>query len=523
MNIDKIFYSNRPSGFTGNNAKQVLQLIDDLCMQLVKEMRQLKFNTIKLTGNDLNELACQIIEFVEDIYCGTGLWQSYEKYNKEYFGIPLPPFFPPEENINNGNVITFERIRHFLFLFYEEMIPELTLSPYHQDMEYLSKAVLRFLEQNSERIPRDSVIREFLSQPVREAGDVKKKLIWLGTHSCLFRLSFRNYVKENGNKISISLIDDFICQANTRLSGLGVIDIMAKTLNITDKQRNELRGWYERYLAIYKIAVKSDNMLKLQNVINGAKYEVNAGDYVSSFKAGEIVFGSLIRWDNVWYWSGEQQLFGVIPGRHLEEMRNDFLKKTGTTVYRYDKKNLAKAKKRVKEHRKDFVKHFGADFVIFADGLEMASAMQKKERLKYESEMSKSKLNKFKKKHNLKNTGPDFSYPEQLLESVNGLGVFFNPNEGLEIALNFNDVLSGFKKRGDNLDENEMEAIRLFIQAKAISPEFVKRMIREYGADSIIASFLVRNCNKKIVVEYLLRKHKGHFYRNRYPAISFVE
>ena len=62
---------------------------------------------------------------------------------------------------------------------------------------------------------------------------------------------------------------------------------------------------------------------------------------------------------------------------------------------KYGEKAVSKAKQSIKKHYDDFVKYFGDDLVIFSDGLEMAAEMQKMERLKYQSKMSKKELEVF--------------------------------------------------------------------------------------------------------------------------------
>ncbi len=58
----------------------------------------------------------------------------------------------------------------------------------------------------------------------------------------LFRLSCENYVRDHGGKYDIPTLDDFLCQENTGWSGLGVIDILASTLDLTESQRRDLRS-----------------------------------------------------------------------------------------------------------------------------------------------------------------------------------------------------------------------------------------------------------------------------------------
>ena len=80
------------------------------------------------------------------------------------------------------------------------------------------------------------------------------------------------------------------------------------------------------------------------------------------------------------------------------------------------------------------------------------------------------------------------------------------------------------KKKGIDLTEDEAEMIRQFIFADAISPGFVKRVVQEYGSESIAATFFIHPeyAEDEMFLDYLLRKYKGHFYRKRYLAISFV-
>ena len=88
------------------------------------------------------------------------------------------------------------------------------------------------------------------------------------------------------------------------------------------------------------------------------------------------------------------------------------------------------------------------------------------------------------------------------------------------MMMNFNDIINGFKKQGENLTYDEAEGIRGFIISDAISPNFVNRIIKDYGEKSIYSAFLIDSEDGNI--EYLLHKYKGHFFRNRYPEISYI-
>jgi hypothetical protein len=72
---------------------------------------------------------------------------------------------------------------------------------------------------------------------------------------------------------------------------------------------------------------------------------------------------------------------------------------------------------------------------------------------------------------------------------------------------------------------DELEQVLVEAQAElveAISPAFVRRLVRDYGPESIAAAFLIRDTQNYPYLDYLLRRHKGHFYRNRYPSVSVI-
>lgn len=47
--------------------------------------------------------------------------------------------------------------------------------------------------------------------------------------------------------------------------------------------------------------------------------------------------------------------------------------------------------------------------------------------------------------------------------------------------------------------------------------------MQEYGDASLAPTFLLRETADKVYVEYLLRRYKGRFYRQRYPTLVLVE
>jgi hypothetical protein len=110
--------------------------------------------------------------------------------------------------------------------------------------------------------------------------------------------------------------------------------------------------------------------------------------------------------------------------------------------------------------------------------------------------------------------------PKDLIEHTGGVGVFLNPDEGKEIMTHFASLVAGLKRKGKTLTDDQEQAIRGFFDADAVSPMFVKRVLDEYGDESARTAFFLRGDPPSYWLDYLFRRHKGQFYRKRYPSLS---
>jgi hypothetical protein len=172
-------------------------------------------------------------------------------------------------------------------------------------------------------------------------------------------------------------------------------------------------------------------------------------------------------------------------------------------------------------HEKTLAFYGGKDLVVYPDGLSMAADWQKELRWHWE-QRPQEEVREAIERHGLKKGRPEIKLPDDLLEEKDGLGVFLNPDEGKEIMSRFTTLLAGLMKKGEGLTGEEQEAIRGFVESDAASPRFVRRVLEEYGDESVRAAFLLKGDLPAYWLDYLLRSRKGHFYRKRYPTLSVV-
>lgn len=509
----------RPRGYIGAGDRYLPRIERELRRFLIKTQNELRYDTLRLPPKEWANLAGVLVEFMEDIHNDIGLWRSLEQYQLEFFDTPLPLFLPPQEEPEPQRLNEY-RLGYLLWGLYHELKPDLILAPTHQDLRHLAAQVGDFLTKQFTRVPHESGVKQFLAQPNQLGWEVKQKLVWMGQHAYLFRFNFWNYIAANGGQPDIGAIDDFICQETTAWSGLGVIDILAATLDITTEQRAILRNWYERHMAYYRILSSQKSHLEVKNLINDQPYRVRMDTPGSPFRVGQVVFGSLVLWDGDWYWSGEQQLYKDLPAKTIQEIKQTFAQKMPSIAYRYCQPQAQMARETVDLLYREFVKYHGDELAVYPDGRALTAAMQELYRQHNEAMDSKTAA-KTPAKRDLSLSRRDLLPPE-LVGQENGIAVYFNASEGQEIMTGFNDVVSGLKKRGQDLTEDEAEAIHSLMDAEEISPDFVWRLVKEYGDESIAAVFLIDQTIHKTYLDYLLRRYKGHFYRKRYPQIALV-
>ncbi len=525
--IKQIIAKSRPTGFRGRGDKYLADIAADLHRLLLKTQGQYAHDTLVLDGAGAAELAAILTEFAEDMHADLGLWRSIESANQQWFGTPLP--FLVEVGDTAPGLTTFDRrrVQHLLGTFFPWLIEDLLIASTHQDVRLLADVVSVYLTERFAKMPTDSGVKQFLSTDNRYGWDVKRKLLWLGRQSYLFRHFFADYLSEQADEENeIAGTDDFVCQQCTEWSGMGVIDVLAGALDLPEEDRATLRTWYERHAAYYRIISlqKVGNeveTLVARNIVNGEDYTIRLMTCLSPFVPGMVVFGSLTPWRGEWYWSGGQQTFRSVGEEMDAVIRLDMLQKSAKIAYRYCLPQVEKARELATHHHEQFVAHYGSDFIVFPDGLSAAAA-EKKRLLAQWDAADPEKVAKALKAGNLTEPFVNFSYPPEILNHENGIGIFSTPIEGIELARDFVTVISGLQKKGIALTWAETDALCGFVTDYVCSPAFVQRLTAEHGAESIGAVFFQKKYPADFTLQVLLRRYKGAHFRRRYPAISLM-
>ena len=257
------------------------------------------------------------------------------------------------------------------------------------------------------------------------------------------------------------------------------------------------------------------------NLVSDQPYRIRINMKRHPFKAGQLVFGSLVPWRGEWYWSGEQKAWDDASNVDADDLKQDMKRSSPQIVCRYWKEYEEQVRQRASDLHERMIAYYGKDLIAYPDGLSMAADWQKEFRWHWESK-PQHEVEEVIEKHGLKEGRTRMNCPKDLLEHTGGLGVFLNPDEGKEIMTHFASLVTGLKRKGEALTDDQEGAIRGFFDADAVSPRFVKRVLDEYGDESVKTAFFLRGDLPSYWLDYLLRSHKGRFYRKRYPSLSVI-
>ena len=519
------FAADRPRGFTGRGDKYLGDIIQELRRVLRKAQKEFVFDSCRLPDGTWIEVAALLVEWAEDIHNNIGLWRTVETHQQKCFGTPLPLIVgasPPVE------LRGFDprRIQFLLAGVWPWLNPERVISPGHTDLKRLAETASRLLTERFARLPQDSGVKRFLAGANEHGWDVKRKLVWMGSHSYLFRWPFIQYLKAREGDPDIQVQDDFICQRCTEWSGLGVIDVLAGTLDLPAEDRATLLTWHERHFSYFRALTRNEDetevkFITVRNVVNGRPYTIRMNMPDCPFVPGMVVWGALTPWRGEWYWSGGQAPVGKVSEADEAGLRKEMLERFSATAYCYCPEEAAQALAMTRKIHAEFVAHYGSDCVMFPDGLTLAAAEQKHMEAQWRA-MDQEKVARLMRERGLEQAGPKRNFPPEFLQHEQGIGVFSNPDEGVEYVIRFNAILSGLRRRGTGLTDEERDVLYALVADPAISPAFVRRLVAEHGAESLAETFLARDPDTGLVIEYLLRKYKGQFYRRRYPSLSLV-
>lgn len=514
----EIIRDSRPKQVQGRGDKYLGDAADELARHLRKCAHGFTGPNCRLADQLWGFVSPTVIEWAEDIHNGLGLWRGIEQHQQQTLRTPLPLVVAPDETVALEG-FDARRIRFLLWNLWPHFAATQVLSPADPDLIRLSEFCAQFLSERFALLPKDSGSGRLMTEPVEFGWDVKRKLVWLSCHSYLLRWEFLRRMKGASGEGEIMKADEFMSNHCSAWSGLGAVDILAGALPaLTETDRSDLKAWSQRHMSMYRIVDMDQSAgyvrrVFARNLVNNESYtiRVERGLHECPFLPGRTVFGWLVPWRGEWYWSGQQRVQDETPESEDAKLRQEIIIALGQFVYRYCPAELAKAEEVARKMHEEFVALHGSDLAVFPDGRAAEAA-------------EGTRLERWRNAHAElfglpPGPGERLNFPSAFLESSHGVAAYSLPVDGAEYAREFSLIQSGLAKRGAGMSAEEADAVRGLIRAPEISPEFVRRLTADSGPASIGEAFGIHDYPLETMLEFLLRRHKGKYYRRRYPNL----
>lgn len=499
-----------------------IELIEAIADLYLKRQKKFEHQTLKLKSDEAMELAWRIAGYLEDVVNQIGILKALTTKNREIFGTPIPLFVKDPEHFS-PDTINKQAVTYLVWDFLTEVREDLILSPTHIDLQTIAGEIYGYLKKQVKNVPRGSKLKDFVTlSGNKNGGFVKRRLVWLGLASYLFRFSANNYLV--GKEKRVAIVEDFLMQKATKLSGFTPLDVFVEMVDLDEESKKELQKWEEPYMALYYVENETGDYWTVKNLINKKDYKVwkdyGASKIADPIKKGIFCLGGIVPWQKEWRWSGEQAIYPSLDSKSIAEIINTFKNEYPHMIYRYCEELRNKAFEYEKDEYNFFISYFKTNPVTFNSGYTMRDHLQQ-----YYQAFNKLKLKKIpkkrKKKYNLEDGVPPLDLPEPLLE-CSDTAVFYVAGKGMNFLTGFREFLKALDKKGQDLTKDDEEAIYGYVTDPAISYQLFHHLKKDYSFESVRCAFRIKEWNEERDLEFLLRRYKGKQYKEKFPDIKLV-
>lgn len=521
------YYKNsRPGDYTNQRLEPYelfyIELIEAMTDFYLKNQKKFVDQTLVLNSDDAMNLVWRIAGYLEDVVNQIGIFKAVTAKNQEIFGTPIPLFVRDTEHFS-PDIVNKQATAYLVWDFFTETREDLIFSPTHDDLQTIAGEIYGYIKKQVKNVPRSSKLKNFITLTgKKDGGFIKRRLIWLGLDSYLFRFAAINYM--TGEEKRISTVEDFLMQMNTKLSGFTPLDIFVRMVDLEQESKEELQKWEEPYIALYYVEDETREYWTVKNMVNKEDYRVwkdyGTSETADPIKKGIFCLGGIVPWQKEWRWSGEQAILHSLDSDKITEIINILKINSPHMIYRYCKKLRKKACEQAKAEYEFFISHFKTNLITFNSGFTMRECLKK-----YYQAFNKLKLEKMseeeKKKYNLKDGIPPMDWPEFLLESAD-TATFYVAGKGMDFLTGFQGFLKALDKKGLNLTEDDQEAIYGYVTDTVIPYQLFHHLKKDYSFESVKCAFLIEEWNEKVDLEFLLRCYKGKQYKKKSPNITLA-
>jgi hypothetical protein len=507
-----------------------LKLCNDVKFALVNNIQSFVLQ-IYLEKKELNQLACFLTSYFEDVISETNIWNSFIGVHERLYKKQLPFYVMDEYDEREVNI---QDISFLIWYFLNTIQQEKFISPFNDFILETAKKVIDVFDKEWEYAPENENLKSFYQIDEKEDDFyVARNLIdiILFKSYLFFPDTFLNLKveeseiiedKKDGKNIMMFLNenrDATLHKSHTRLLSLTGKEWASKIVGSKHPLCSEFLNLSQKIRGYFFYKGQNQDDVFLEHVASGKKFKLTkkSFEYSDSLKKIDtIIFMGIAKWKDEWWFSGIQFQTPLDPDLVLDE-KNSIRSRMAVDFLDYKRKEIEETLEKQLKAFKDlnngsqiaFMKSDKIDefYRSYIDFYNKSLNISDKE-LK-ESQERRRKEGFF----NIKNESENY-----FEVSETGL-VFFNPKSGVEIAL---EVNSAFQMPNNPYFE------------EVLSEDHILRLLMDESISTELAMFCIDNCKTKLPffkegvgklylkdIDFLLRFWKKNNYHSK-PSISFI-
>jgi hypothetical protein len=461
-----------------------------------------------LAREDVENMACFIVCYFEDVISGPGLWQAFTAQVNELYGTYLP-FYDLDSDDYYPDEINIEDISFLIWYFISmTQFDENIISPDLIEWSDLSDRIFDIFEREYEQAPENTSLKEhYKVSPGEENFFVlKDKMRWIMLDSWLLHFQRKELAdminedsryqnedgpaEENRELYLYDTIDSYIFSTCTNLLAKQGKDWLAYVQGKDHPLFKEILGMGEKKSGYYLFMGVENEKLLFQHIASEKilRITLESMDLPKDLEQGKsISFAGFVKWKNEWWFSGTTASWGY----DADLIRKEKNSETSRMLFGEDP-----VSKKMKNEQlySSFLKFNNGKPIAFVESEEKAGSFIRdylvfhNESLDISASEKREGSKRILKNELLMRPGRSSEHGDN--EAVPGM-IFFNRESGIQMAFGFNDLVpdpdnASFKEDltvdvSDNESDNESahEAMRL-LYSFYISGDWMRYLVNNY-------------------------------------------
>ena len=504
-----------------------------LCNKVYKVLTKDQFLMLRMyfDEEELQILSCFLVSYFEDVISQTNIWNTFVRKHQEMYGKKLP-FYPTDE-YDEGE-INKQDVAFLSWYFLNTVQVAEVISPYNAFLDQLGFEVMEIFEEEYEVAPENEVLQSvYQLEESSSYYEVRKFLDVLLFQTYLFypdtglelEASEAEILEKYGKDITvINLLnenrDSSLHSAYTKILSLKGKDWAAELLGSKHPLHDPLKEMSERVQGRFLYKGQDRTHITLEHIASSKTFRLTKESFDHSVqlnKIDQIIFISLIKWKDEWWFSGVFFIDEYDPSLVEEEKRSP--QSLRSVAFLTDQKE--KMQEVLQEQKERFLEYNEGSLIAFMPAKEIQPFLNGFTSYYNQSlKLSKEEHEQARQRAKEKGYGEEEAVFDPEYEDMPEDGVvFFNPNSGVEII---SGISSAFPSKQNPFYEEELnkDDVLSLLVSKDFSKELVYYCLDHYKDE---LTFFEEGAGQKYLndLDFLLRFWKAESYHTT-PSITLV-